>query len=90
MSRYLEIIISHRMEKLVKKGHAGIISQLHSIQAVETPPVHPKLQSIISHHHTIFQNPLGLPASHSGHENSIPLMLVIIHLNVFPYHHPFD
>jgi hypothetical protein len=59
----LEIISSHRMEKLLKKGHSGIISQLHSIQAVETPLVHPNLQSILSHHHTIFQTPQGVHVS---------------------------
>jgi hypothetical protein len=32
-----EIISSHRMEKLLKKGHCGIIAQLHAIQATETP-----------------------------------------------------
>jgi hypothetical protein len=30
-----EIINSHRMEKILKKGHSGIISQLHSIHDVE-------------------------------------------------------
>jgi hypothetical protein len=29
----LEIISSHRMEKLLKKGHSGVIAQLHAIQA---------------------------------------------------------
>ena len=29
----LEIISSHRMEKLLKTGHSGVISQLHAIQA---------------------------------------------------------
>jgi hypothetical protein len=29
-----EIISSHRMENIINKGHSGIISQLHSIQAV--------------------------------------------------------
>ena len=28
-----EIISSHRMEKLLKKGHSGVITQLHAIQA---------------------------------------------------------
>jgi hypothetical protein len=28
-----EIISSHRMEKLLKKGHSGVIDQLHAIQA---------------------------------------------------------
>jgi hypothetical protein len=32
-----EIISSHRMEKLLKKGHSGVIAQLHAIQATETP-----------------------------------------------------
>jgi hypothetical protein len=34
-----EIISSHRMEKLLKKGHSGVIAQLHAIQATETPSV---------------------------------------------------
>jgi hypothetical protein len=34
-----EIISSHHMEKLLKKGHSGIISQLHAIQATKTPSV---------------------------------------------------
>jgi hypothetical protein len=29
----LEVISSHRMEKLLKKGHSGVIAQLHTIQA---------------------------------------------------------
>jgi hypothetical protein len=28
-----EVISSHRMEKLLKKGHSGVIAQLHAIQA---------------------------------------------------------
>ena len=28
-----EIISSHRMEKMLKKGHSGVIAQLHAIQA---------------------------------------------------------
>jgi hypothetical protein len=35
----LEIIISHRMEKLLKKGQSRIISQLHAVHATETPLV---------------------------------------------------
>ena len=45
-----EIINSHRMEKLLKKGHSSIIVQLHAIQATETPSVSTDLQSIISKH----------------------------------------
>jgi hypothetical protein len=32
-----EIISSHRMENMLKKGHSGIIAQLHAIKAIETP-----------------------------------------------------
>jgi hypothetical protein len=38
-----EIISSHLMEKLLKKGHSCIIAQLHSIHVVETPSMHPDL-----------------------------------------------
>jgi hypothetical protein len=56
-----EIISSHRMENLLKKGHSGIISQLHSIHVVETPFVHPDLQSILSHHQVVFTTPKNFP-----------------------------
>jgi hypothetical protein len=58
---YPEIISSHHMEKLLKKCHSSIISQLHFIQAVETPLVHLDLQAIISLHPIFFQTPQGLP-----------------------------
>jgi hypothetical protein len=85
----LEIISSHHMEKLLKKGHSGIISQLHSIQAVETPSVHPDLQSILSQHQVVFQTPQGLPPSRDDHDHSIPLISGSLPPNVLPYHHPF-
>jgi hypothetical protein len=53
----LEIISSHQMEKILKKGHSGIISQLHAIQATETPSVSQDLQSIISKHQVVFPTP---------------------------------
>jgi hypothetical protein len=34
-----EIISSHCMENLLKRGHSGVIAQLHAIQATETPSV---------------------------------------------------
>jgi hypothetical protein len=77
------------MEKLLKKGHSGIISQLHSIQVVETPPLHPDLQAILSHHHTIFQPFRGLPHSRDDHDHSIPLIPGYLPPNVHPYHHSF-
>jgi hypothetical protein len=34
-----EIISSHHMENILKKGHSGIIAQLHAIHATKTPSV---------------------------------------------------
>jgi hypothetical protein len=45
-----EIISSHHMEKLLKKGHSGVISQLHAIQATKTPSISQDLQAILSKH----------------------------------------
>jgi hypothetical protein len=58
-----EVISSHRMEKLLKKGHSGVISQLHAIQATETPPVPQDLQALLSKHQMVFSTPQGLPPS---------------------------
>jgi hypothetical protein len=85
----LEIIRSHHMKKLLKKGHSSIISQLHSIQVVETPQVHPNLQAIISCHPIVFQTPQSLPPSSGDHDHSIPLILGSLPPNVHPYRHPF-
>jgi hypothetical protein len=85
----LEITSSHRMENLLKKGHSSIISQLLSIQAVETPSVHPDLKSILSQHQVIFTTPCGLPPSHCVHDYCIPLVSRIHPPNVPPYRHPF-
>ena len=52
-----EIISSHRMEKLLKKGHSGVITQLHAIQAIETPSVLQDLQTILFKHHWSFPLP---------------------------------
>jgi hypothetical protein len=52
-----EIISSHRMEKLLKKGHSGVIAQLHAIQATEIPPVPQDLQALLSKHQTVFSTP---------------------------------
>ena len=52
-----EIISSHRMENLLKKGHFGVISQLHAIQEIETPFMPQDLQSILSKHQFVFSTP---------------------------------
>jgi hypothetical protein len=52
-----EIISSHRMETLLKKGHSGVIAQLHAIQATETPSMPQDLQAILSKHQVVFSTP---------------------------------
>jgi hypothetical protein len=84
-----EIISSHRMEKILKKGHYGIISQLHAIQATKTPSV-PHDQSILSRHQVFFYTPQGLPPSRGVHDNSIPLVPGSLPPNICPYRHPFS
>jgi hypothetical protein len=63
------------MKKMLKKGHFGIIPQLHAIQATETPTIPQDLQSILSKHQVVFSTPQGLPPSRGVHDHSIPLVL---------------
>jgi hypothetical protein len=84
-----KVIISHRMEKLLKKGHSGVIAQLHAIQATKTPPVPQDLQAILSKHQMVFSTPQGLPPSHGVHDHSIPLVPGSLPPNIRPYRHPF-
>jgi hypothetical protein len=77
------------MEKLLKKGHSGVIAQLHDIQSTETPHVPQDLQSLLSKHQTIFSTPQGLPPSQGVHDHSIPLVLRSLPPNIRPYRHPF-
>jgi hypothetical protein len=84
-----EIISSHRMEKLLKKGHSGVIAQLHAIQATKIPPVPQDLQALLSRHQTVFSTPQGLPPSRGVHDHSIPLVPGSLPPNIRPYRHPF-
>jgi hypothetical protein len=86
----LEIISSHRMEKMLKKGYSGILSQLHAIQATETPSVPHDLQSILSKHQVVFSTPQGLPPSYGVHDHSIPFVPRILPPNIRPYRYPFS
>jgi hypothetical protein len=84
-----EIIGSHRMKNILKKGHFGIIAQLHVIQATKTPSVSQDLQSILSKHQVVFSTPQRLPPSHGFHDHSIPLVLNILPPNIHPHRYPF-
>ena len=85
-----EIIISHRMEKLLKKGHSSVIAQLHAIQETETSSVPQDLQAILSKHQVVFSTPQGLPHSHLVHDHSIPLLPESLPPNIRSYSHPFS
>jgi hypothetical protein len=83
-----EIISSHRMEKLLKKGRSGVIAQLHAIQATKIPPMPQDLQALLSKHQTVFSTPQGLPPSRGVHDHSIPLVPGSLPPNICPYRHP--
>jgi hypothetical protein len=85
-----EVISSHRMEKLLKKGHSSVIAQLHAIQATETPPMQKDLQALLSKHQMVFSTPQGLPPSRGVHDHSIPLVPGSLPPNIRPYCHPFS
>jgi hypothetical protein len=86
-----EIISSHRMEKLLKKGHHGVISQFNAIQVTEhaSQVVPPSLQLILDKYPKIFEIPTALPPSRGEHDHSIPLLLGSQPPNVRPYRYPF-
>jgi hypothetical protein len=85
-----EVISSHRMEKLLKKGHSSVIAQLHAIQETETLPVLQDLQALLYKHQMVFSTPQGLPPSCGVHDHSIPLVPGILPPNIRLYHHPFS
>ena len=84
-----EVISSRRMETLLKKGHSGVIAQLHAIQATETPPFPQDLQALLHKHQKVFSTPQGLPPSRSVHDPSIPLVPGSLPPNIRPHRHPF-
>jgi hypothetical protein len=85
-----EIISSHHMEKMLKKGHSGVIAQLHAIQETKTPSITQDLKAILSKHQLVFFTPQGLPPSHGVHDHSIPLVPRKLPPNICLYHHLFS
>jgi hypothetical protein len=85
-----EIISSHRMEKILKKGHSSFIAQLHAIQETETPSIPQALQAILYKHQLVFSTPQGLPPCLGVHDHSIPLVPGSLPPNIRPYRHPFS
>jgi len=80
------------MEKLLKKGHFGIISQFHAIQGMEdpTPELHAEIQRILENHQQVFTTTKGLPLSRGEHDNNIPLIIGSQPPIIRPYRYPFS
>eukprot|EP00253_Pinus_taeda_P035006 PITA_35006 len=70
------IISLHRMEKLLKKGHHGVIAQSNAIQGVETKSllIHPEMQQILNNHLSVFDKSHELPPSRGELDHSITLV----------------
>jgi hypothetical protein len=64
-----DIINSYRMENILKKGHFGIIAQIHSFQEFKTPLVQPDLHASSLNIKLIFSLPK---------EFSLPMEFMII------------
>jgi hypothetical protein len=86
-----KIISSHRMEILLKKGHHGVIAELHAIQVTDQGSliVPSSLQLILDKYPEVFEVPIDLPPSRGEHDHSIPLLLGSQPHNVRPYRYPF-
>jgi hypothetical protein len=85
---HIEIIISHHMEKSLKKYQSGIISQFNDIQVMEsmTQEIHPDLHLVSEKHHWVFETPNGLvPPSRGEHDRGISLIPGSQLPNVHPY-----
>eukprot|EP00253_Pinus_taeda_P018379 PITA_18379 len=85
------IISSHRMEKLLKKGHHGVIAQFNAIQAFDPNSlhIHPEMQQILNNHLSVFEKPHELPPSRGEHDHSITLVPGAQPPNVRPYRYLF-
>lgn len=85
-ARAPSIINSHRMEKLLKKGHHGVIAQFNDIQAFKpnSLQIHPEMQQILNNHLPVFEKPHELPPLRGEHDHSITLVLGAQPPNVCP------
>eukprot|EP00253_Pinus_taeda_P012205 PITA_12205 len=85
------IISSHRMEKLLKKGHHGVLAQFNAIQGVKIKslPIHLEMQQILNNHLPVFYKPHELPPSRGEHDHSITLVPGVQPPNVRPYRYSF-
>jgi len=50
------IINSHRMEKLLKKSHHGVVAQFNTIGS-NPPHTCPNMQQVLDHHQWVYEKP---------------------------------
>ena len=74
----LDIIISHCMEKILKKGHSKVIAQFHVIQGLETTPSkpHPTMQHVLTNYSHDFYLPKGLLPSRGEQQKMLSHLYV--------------
>ena len=88
--RYLSIIISHRMENILKKNSYDVIAQLHSIKmqpsTISTTPL--DLQQNLDRYACFFPKPMEFPPS-IPEDHRIPLLPGSIPLNIRPYRYSY-
>ena len=87
-----DIITSHHMKNVLKKGHSAIISQFHVIQGLYTTPLEPNsnMQQVLSNYGQFFELHKGLPPTKGDHNQNILLLIDSRPNNVFPYQYPFS
>jgi len=87
-----EIISSHRMKKLLNKGHSRVISHFQTMQVLNNIAldIHLDFQRVLDKHQQVFETPKGLSPSRGEHDHSIPLILGSQPPKVCPYRHPFS
>jgi hypothetical protein len=85
------VISSNGMEKLLKKGHRGVIVQLCSLDVQTSKPYIPlDLQGIINKNSKVFEYiPIGLPPTRN-HDLSIHLISGSARPNIRPYRYPYS
>jgi hypothetical protein len=85
-----KVISSNSMEKLLKKGHQGVIAQLCSLDVqTSISPAPSDLQIIINNHSKVFgEMPKGLPPARD-HDHAIHLQPGSVPPNIRPYRYPY-
>jgi hypothetical protein len=85
-----KVIISNSMEKLLKKGHQGVISQLCSLDIqTSIAPTPSDLQIIINNHSKVFgEIPKGSPPARD-HDHDIHLQPRSVPPNISHYRYPY-